>query len=138
MRAYDIATVAQKSGIAASALRYYEEKGLITSIGRRGLRRLFEPSVLVRLALIDVGRAAGFSLKEIAGMLGSGNGVEVDRQMLSAKADGIDATIRRLIAMRDGLRHAAECPAPNHIDCPSFQRIVRIITTRAKSRRRAR
>jgi DNA-binding transcriptional MerR regulator len=132
--AYDIAAVARKSGIPASALRYYEEKGLITSIGRRGLRRLFEPTVLVRLALINVGQAAGFSLDEIAAMLGSGDRMQIDRQMLSEKAEAIDATIRKLSAMRDGLRHAAVCPAPNHIDCPSFQRIVRVITTRAKSR----
>src|SRR3546814_8415079 len=66
VRDLDIAEVAQRSGVPASALRYYEEKGLIASIGRRGLRRLFDPGVLERLALIALGRAAGFSLAEIA------------------------------------------------------------------------
>jgi DNA-binding transcriptional MerR regulator len=64
----DIAQVAQRSGVPASTLRFYEEKGLIASIGRRGLRRLFDPRVLERLALIALGRAAGFSLEEIARM----------------------------------------------------------------------
>ena len=62
----DIAEVARRSRVPASTLRFYEEKGLIASIGRRGLRRVFNPDVLERLALIAVGRAAGFSLNEIA------------------------------------------------------------------------
>ena len=68
MRYLDIVAVAQQSGVPASALRYYEEKGLIASVGRRGLRRLFDAGVLERLALIALGQAAGFSLDEIAGM----------------------------------------------------------------------
>jgi DNA-binding transcriptional MerR regulator len=55
-----------QSGVPASTLRFYDEKGLIASTGRRGLRRLFDPGVLERLALIALGRAAGFSLDEIA------------------------------------------------------------------------
>jgi hypothetical protein len=61
-RIVDITEVARRSGIPTSTLRFYEEKGLIASIGRRGLRRVFNPGVLERLALIAVGRAAGFSL----------------------------------------------------------------------------
>ena len=66
----DISEVAKLAGVPASTLRFYEDKGLITSIGRRGLRRLFSANVLERLALIALGRAAGFSLNEIASMLG--------------------------------------------------------------------
>jgi hypothetical protein len=51
-REMDITEVAQHSGLPASTLRFYEERGLIASIARRGLRRLFDPSVLERLALI--------------------------------------------------------------------------------------
>jgi len=52
LRDLDISEVAQQSGVPASTLRFYEEKGLIAPIGRRGLRRLFDPGVLERLALI--------------------------------------------------------------------------------------
>ena len=120
----DIAEVASRSGLPASTLRYYEEQGLISSIGRRGLRRLFEPAVLGRLALISLGRTAGFSLDEIASMLGSGGQPNIDRTMLAAKADELDAKISKLTAMRDGLRHAAACPAPRHLECPKFQRLL--------------
>ncbi|ETD54036.1 hypothetical protein X778_09515, partial [Pseudomonas aeruginosa VRFPA07] len=68
MRQLDIGEVARRSGVPASTLRYYEEKGLIASSGRHGLRRLFDAGVLERLALIGLGRAAGLSLDEIAGM----------------------------------------------------------------------
>lgn len=125
MSALDIAEVTQQAGVPASTLRYYEEKGLITSTGRRGLRRQFHADVLERLALIALGRAAGFSLDEIAHMFAPEGQLHVDRQMLAAKADELDRTIRRLSAMRDGLRHAAVCPAPSHMECPTFQRIVR-------------
>jgi DNA-binding transcriptional MerR regulator len=121
----DIAEVAQRSGVAASTLRFYEEKGLIASIGRRGLRRLFDPGVLERLALIAVGRAAGFSLDEVARMFAPDGRPRIDRQMLTAKAQELDRTIRKLVAMRDGLRHAAACPAPSHMECPTFRRILR-------------
>ncbi len=50
----DIVEVSKRSGIPASTLRYYEEKRLIQSYGRRGLRRLFKPEVLQRLALITL------------------------------------------------------------------------------------
>ncbi len=66
----DISDVARRSGVPASTLRFYEEKRLIASIGRRGLRRVFGPDVFERLGLIALGRAAGFSLDEIAGMFG--------------------------------------------------------------------
>jgi DNA-binding transcriptional MerR regulator len=121
----DITEVAQRSGIPASTLRFYEEKGLVASIGRRGLRRLFDPGVIERLALIALGRAAGFSLDEIALMFAPDGRPCIDRQMLADKAEELDRTIRKLAAMRDGLRHAAACPAPSHMECPTFRRFLR-------------
>jgi len=124
MRYLDIAAVAQQSGVPASALRYYEEKGLIASVGRRGLRRLFDAGVLERLALIALGQSAGFSLDEIAGMFTPDGRPRIDRKTLATKADELDRTIRQLRSMRDGLRHASVCPAPSHLECPSFRRLM--------------
>jgi len=121
----DIAEVARQSGLPASTLRFYEEKGLITSIGRRGLKRLFESAVLERLSLIALGRKAGFSLDDIAAMFDMDGSVNIDRQTLTAKADELDRQIRRLQSLRDGLRHAAKCPAPSHLECPTFQRLLK-------------
>ncbi|MGY0216175.1 helix-turn-helix domain-containing protein [Endozoicomonadaceae bacterium StTr2] len=122
----DISEVVRRSGLPASTLRYYEEKGLIRSTGRRGLHRVFSPGVLEQLALIALGRTAGFSLDEIQVMLGSGGDLQIDRQMLTSKADELDTTIRKLTAMRDGLRHAAVCSAPSHMECPKFRRLLNL------------
>jgi DNA-binding transcriptional MerR regulator len=122
----DIAEVAHRSGVPASALRFYEEKGLIASIGRRRARRVFDANVLERLALISLGRASGFSLDEIALMFAADGRPRIERAALLAKARDLDRTIQRLATMRDGLRHAAACRAPTHMECPHFRRIVRI------------
>lgn len=135
MEDLDITEVARRSGVPASTLRFYEEKGLIASVGRRGLRRLFEPGVLERLALISLGRDAGFSLDEIALMFAPDGRPRIDRQLLAAKADELDRTLRKLSAMRDGLRHAAACPAPSHMECPTFRRLLQAAASGAMGAR---
>jgi DNA-binding transcriptional MerR regulator len=137
-RALGITEVARKTGLPTSTLRFYEEKGLIRSVGRRGLHRVFEASVLERLSLVGLGRAAGFSLDEIARMFAPDGRPRIDRETLAAKADEIDATIAKLTKMRDGLRHAVACRAPSYMECPSFQRLLRAVAVgaiRAEKRR---
>jgi DNA-binding transcriptional MerR regulator len=133
MRELDIGEVSRQSGVPTSTLRYYEEVGLIASIGRRGLRRQFDARVLDRLALIALGRAAGFSLDEIATTFAPDGRTRIDRRMLATKADALDRTIRRLVAMRDGLRHAVVCPAPSHMECPTFRRYLKAAAAGAVS-----
>jgi DNA-binding transcriptional MerR regulator len=135
MRNLDIGEVVERSGLPASALRFYEQKGLIRSTGRRGLRRVFPAGVVEKLALIALGRSAGFSLEEIASMFAPDGRLRVDRAKLAAKANELDATIRQLTAMRDGLRHAVACKAPSHMECPKFRRIVKAAAARAIARR---
>jgi len=83
-----------------------------------------------------LGRAAGFSLNEIALMFAAQGQPRIDRQMLTAKAEELDRTIRKLSAMRDGLRHAAACPAPSHMECPTFRRILRAAASGAMGERK--
>jgi DNA-binding transcriptional MerR regulator len=132
----DIAEAARRSGVPASTLRYYEEKGLIAASGRQGLRRRFAPGVLDQLALIALGQAAGFTLDEIGSMFSADGRPSISRPMLAAKADEIDAMIKRLRAMSHGLRHAAACRAPSHAECPTFQRLLRAAAAGAFERRR--
>lgn len=134
----DIGEVARRSGVPASTLRFYEEKGLIASVGRRGLRRLYDPDVLERLALIALGRAAGFALDEIALMFAPDGRPRIDRRRLAAKANELDERIRELMAMRDGLLHAADCPARSHMECPTFRRLLRAAASGALGPRTSR
>jgi DNA-binding transcriptional MerR regulator len=123
--ALDIGEVARRTGVPASTLRFYEEKGLIASIGRRGLRRLYDPRVVERLGLLALGRVSGFSLDEMAPLLAQSGRPRIDRQLLADKADELDRTIKELTAMRDGLRHAVGCRARSHMECPKFQRLLK-------------
>jgi DNA-binding transcriptional MerR regulator len=120
----DIADVARRSGVPASTLRYYANRGLLTALSGQGQRRQFPADTPERLALIALGQAAGFSLDEVAAMLAE---QQVDRQLLLAKADEIDQRIKRLQAMSKGLRHAAVCPeaSPAVPDLPALDEGVR-------------
>lgn len=121
----DISEVAKATGLPSSTLRFYEEKGLIKSSGRNGLRRIFSSNVIERLALISLGRKVGFSLEEIYKIF-SAEGMVINRGLLLDKADELDSKIAELTSMRDGLRHAAVCPAANHFECSKFLRLLSI------------
>lgn len=136
MKFLDIGEVSAQSGIKPSALRYYEEAGLISSISRHGLRRQFPPEVLLQLKLIVMGKLAGFSLEEIAGMFGRNGMPDLPRAVLHQKADEIDRQIHELTALRDTLRHVADCPAPSHMECPTFMRLVEVAGKRSGVRKR--
>lgn len=125
MKFLDIGTVSERAGVPPSALRYYEEIGLIRSVGRHGLRRQFEPQTLLQLSLITLAKSAGFSLTQIAGMFAADGKPDLPRDEWRARAQDLDDQIRRLAALRDTLRHVADCPAPSHLECPTFQRLLR-------------
>ena len=136
MEVLDIRDVSQASGLPPSTLRYYEEKGLIESFGRHGLRRQYEPVVLTRLALIALGRSAGFTLEEISGMFDRDGQPQLPREAFLERADKIDRQIRELKALRDSLRHVAHCPAPSHMECPSFQRLLKVAAKKNPGRKK--
>ena len=131
----DISEVARRTGLPSSTLRFYEKSGLITATSSAGQRRRFAPDVLDQLALIALGQAGGLSLDEIRAMLPMDGVPRVDRNVLLAKAEKIDATIKQLRAMSEGLRHAAECPAANHAQCPTFQRLLKAAAGRLQQSR---
>lgn len=126
MKLLDIGEVCELAGLRPSALRYYEDVGLISSVCRNGLRRQFAPEIVTRLALISMGKSAGFSLDEISGMFGEGGQPDLPRETLHQKADELDRQIVKLKAMRDVVRHVADCPASTHMKCPTFRRMIEL------------
>lgn len=128
----DISEVVRRTGIAASALRFYEKKGLIVPVSSQGMRRQYAPAVVDRLALIALGQAGGFSLDEISDMFARDGTSTIDRALLVAKADEVEATIVQLQAIVQGLRHAAVCPVENHMQCETFNRLLKIATASRK------
>jgi len=131
----DISQAAKQSGLPASTLRYYEEKGLIQSVGRQGLRRVFDYTVLEQLDFIALARRADFSLEEITAMFAPNGRFQIDRGQLLIKADELDERIKQLSTVSEGLRHAAKCAAPSHSECPTFQKLLRL-AGRAEARKR--
>ncbi|WP_026414712.1 MerR family transcriptional regulator [Actinomadura oligospora] len=119
----DIGEVARRSGLAPSALRFYEAKGLIEPAGRNGHRRAYHPDVLVRLGMINCARSAGFTVAEVASFLAARPGDGVGERM-TAKAEALDEQIAQLTRLRDSLRHAAVCDHDPVVDCPDFRRAI--------------
>lgn len=128
----DISEVSRITKIPSSTLRYYEDKGLISSIGRNGLKRVYSGNILQTLSLIALGRKTGFSLEEINEML-IPKDLKLDRSRLLAKANELDKQIAELSAMRDGLRRAAVCKESHHMECANFLRILNIAGKRWQS-----
>jgi DNA-binding transcriptional MerR regulator len=121
----DIGVVAERTGLTASALRFYERRGLIASSGRNGLRRTFAPDVLDRIALIDCARAAGFTLAQIGRFIAATPDDAELRRVMAHKAVALERDIARLTRMRDSLRHASTCTHTPLVECPEFKASVR-------------
>lgn len=124
MTLLDIAEVAEKSGLAPSALRFYEKRGLVEPAGRNGLRRTYHPDVLQRLDLVACARGAGFTIAEIARFLVATPSDDALRERMAVKAAELDDTIDRLTRMRDSLRHAAICDHVPLVECPDFKQAI--------------
>lgn len=136
MKLLDIGVLSKRSGVPPSTLRYYEEIGLIQSVARVGLRRQFDTPVATQLALISLGKLAGFSLGDIKGMFAKDGTPQLPRADLHLRADALDEQIRSLTRLRDALRHVAECPAETHMDCPKFKRLMEFAARSAGPRKR--
>ena len=109
-----IGELSARSGVAPSALRFYERRGLIESTRTDGNQRRYERAVLRRLAFIQAGRAAGISLERIGSALGalpaSRNPSRRDWERLSNRwRDDLDARIETLQALRDRLTTCIGC-----------------------------
>ncbi|MEM7247782.1 MAG: MerR family transcriptional regulator [Acidobacteriota bacterium] len=121
-----IGQVAQASGLASSAIRYYERCGLIPSPARVGGKRRFETDVLFRLEMIQIGQEAGFSLEEVKTLLvGIGGGRRGPRaltKLAQEKLPEVRAGLERLKLLERVLKAAAECECPDLETCAQAMR----------------
>ena len=120
----NIGTAAELSGVSAKMIRHYEDTGLIPSAGRTAAGyRLYSEADLHRLRFVRRARDLGFSMKQIADLLGLWS----DRRRASAKVKALatahiaelDARIAEMTAMRRTLEHLAhQCHGDDRPDCP--------------------
>ncbi len=117
-----IGEVAEQAGLRKSAIRYYEEIGLLPEPERVSGQRVYDRSILRRLALIDVSQRAGLSLDEIGELLHAGSApVSEQLQELAAKKlPEVEGLIRRAEAMRDWLQAAEGCDCEAIDECGLF------------------
>ncbi|MEQ5136331.1 MerR family transcriptional regulator [Providencia alcalifaciens] len=126
MKTLSISQVSKLTGLTSATIRFYESKGLIQPIGRKGLTRLYAPEVLTHLSLIILAKQAQFSLDEIAEMLNHLPEKGIERPILREKIDEIDQKIQELQKLKQGLQHIEQCPSENHLQCPKFQKILSV------------
>ncbi|MBB3395632.1 MULTISPECIES: redox-sensitive transcriptional activator SoxR [unclassified Rhizobium] len=118
-----VGEVADRSGLAVSALHFYEAKGLISSIRSRGNQRRFGRDVLRRLGIIKVAQRVGIPLAEIQAAFDTlpqgRTPTATDWQRLSAVwKEDLDTRISRLIALRDRLTDCIGCGCLSVESCP--------------------
>ena len=120
-----IGAVARLTGRRASSIRYYEEIGLLTTPRRVSDRRVYEPTVLRTLAVVDTAQRAGLTLDEIKTLLHAteekGEAMQQLRTIAERKLPEITALIERSELVRDWLECAARCECPSFDDCPLFE-----------------
>ncbi|HET7129673.1 MAG TPA: MerR family transcriptional regulator [Gaiellaceae bacterium] len=130
MSSLSIGEVARLSGKAASAIRYYEDVGLLDPPERVSGRRRYAPEIVRRLAVIETAQRAGLTLDEIRLLLRASpsDGAATDRLRAVAeeKLPVLREAIERAELVRGWLEDAARCCCPTLDDCPLFDEPERL------------
>jgi MerR family redox-sensitive transcriptional activator SoxR len=121
MNELPIGEVAQRAGIRASAIRYYEQVGLVPAPRRVGGQRRYDPAVVDRLALIQFAQRAGFTIAEIQTLFEGfedATPASVRWQVLARrKLEEVEASIVRAERMKVLLGQALACQCLRLEDC---------------------
>lgn len=122
-RFLSVGEVARRSGLAVSAIHFYERKGLIHSVRTQGNQRRFHRGVLRRVAIIKVAQRTGIPLAEIQNALSTlpdGRAPNAgDWQELSSRwCEDLDARIAQLTRLRDQLGQCIGCGCLSLSQCP--------------------
>jgi MerR family redox-sensitive transcriptional activator SoxR len=121
-----IGELAERTGVATSALRYYEELGLLEPTTRVSGRRCYGRSAVDAVGGILFLRDAGFTLQEIKALSAArSRSPKAWHELARRKLDELDARIAEATAARIAVEHALKCPADDIIACPNFQDVVR-------------
>jgi DNA-binding transcriptional MerR regulator len=126
MKMLPIGQVARRAGITASAIRYYENEGLLPRALREGGRRVYDEPILDRLRLIELAKKSGFTIAEIRKLLGgfarsAPPGVRW-RALAEKKLEELDRRIEEAQRMRELLGIVMGCECPTLEDCARSMR----------------
>jgi DNA-binding transcriptional MerR regulator len=118
-----IGEAARSLGLNTSALRYYEERGLVQPVTRRGGRRMYDTAQLRRLVLVQIMQRLGIHLDAAAAILDKAS--DAWRDHLDRQVEQIDDLIARATLAREFLVHARNCPAEHPVaQCPKLIEVL--------------
>ncbi|GIH20665.1 MerR family DNA-binding transcriptional regulator [Rugosimonospora africana] len=116
-----IGELAHRAGVSTSALRYYEELGLLPLPARISGQRRYPESAARLVAAILVYSDAGFTLAEQKTLLATGASTPGGRrQLMQRKLAELDEQIARAQAAREAISHGLRCPHEDIAQCPNF------------------
>lgn len=113
MELVSIGEAARRVGMNTSALRYYDERGLVRPAARHGGRRMYGPEQLRRLAFVQIMQRLGVSLDTTAAVLDEPS--DQWRTAVRAQIAALDGLIAQAAQARDYLRHSLRCPADHPV-----------------------
>ena len=121
----NISELSALTGLAPSALRFYERRGLITPIGRAGGKRIYRSGTVRQVALVDLLKISGFTLPEIAELIDPDGHVSPDwRERARAKQEHLRRRLTDIEHALTMLQHTIDCPHTSLHDCPIHQAVV--------------
>ncbi len=126
----DIGELVQASGVPASTLRLWEERGILAPKSRKGLRRQYTDDALETVAIIVVCQEAGFTLKEIHALFAPG-AFRDGKQMLERKVAELMEKRAAIDAAIESIQHALACPNPEPLTCERFRAQLAEVLPRA-------
>jgi DNA-binding transcriptional MerR regulator len=123
-----IGDLAERTGVAITALRFYDELGLVRPAARVGGQRRYDDSAVRQVGVVLFLREVGFTLEEIARLVAGG----AWQSLAKAKLVELERQAADIDAARTALEHALRCPAKEPAACPRFWAIVdeRLATVR--------
>ena len=124
-RLLTIGGLARRTGVAASALRYWEELGLLPEPTRVSGQRRYPESAIGRVGIILLLREVGFSLAEQRALIAS-RGADAGewRKLTRRKLVELDEQIASAQVARAAVDHALHCPQQDILECPTFASIT--------------
>lgn len=130
-----IKEVSERTGLASSTIRYYEQERLITPVARRSGRRLFDDRFLAQLAVVQLARDSGFTIAEVRQLV-TEFGRTRWRRLAGRKLDEIRAVAERLRTMAMLLEKLMACECPDLEFCGQILRRKAGRKTTARNRLR--
>ncbi|WP_232664709.1 MerR family transcriptional regulator [Pseudonocardia sp. TRM90224] len=118
-----IGELAERTGVATTALRYYDELGLVRPAARASGRRRYAPAAVTEVDTILFFREVGFSLAEIGTLL-AGELKRTRQAVIDRKLAELDEQRHRIDVARTALEHGLKCPSDDPLQCPRFRSII--------------